>query len=144
MLDLFCGIGNFTLAFARRALCATGVDLSVSLIHRARDNARRNGIHNAEFYGADLAMEPHASSWSQSPWDHLFLDPPRSGALRVIDALRAPYPSKVLYVSCNPATLARDAGALVRQHGFALARCGIVDMFPHTSHVETIALFVRA
>ncbi len=141
VLDLFCGIGNFSLPLARMAEEVVGVEGDAALVQRARDNAGRNGLHNVEFHVADLAQEIDCYSWARSGYDRILLDPPRSGALELlprIAGLRAP---KIVYVSCNPATLARDAGELVKVHGYRLAAVGVMDMFPHTAHVESIALF---
>jgi 23S rRNA (uracil1939-C5)-methyltransferase len=143
VLDLFCGLGNFTLPLARRAAEVVGVEGEAGLVQRARDNAARNGIDNARFHVADLAGPLAGASWLDEPFDLTLLDPPRTGA----DALIAQLPTKglrrLLYVSCHPGSLARDAGLLVREHGFRLTRAGVMDMFPHTAHVESIALFER-
>lgn len=143
VLDLFCGLGNFTLAVARRAGAVAGIEGDARLVERARANTRHNGIANAAFHVSDLSARADVEHWLGRAWDRLVLDPPRTGAREVLDALRPPYPKRVVYVSCNPATLARDAGLLVHRHGFRLAAAGVVDMFPHTAHVEAIALFER-
>ncbi len=143
VLDLFCGLGNFTLPLARRVARVVGVEGESALVQRARDNAVLNGIHNAEFHLADLSRSEPDSDWVLAAWDKLLLDPPRSGAQAIVQGLRPPYPSRIVYVSCNPATLARDAGELVRRHGYIVDSAGVMDMFPHTSHVESIALFTR-
>jgi 23S rRNA (uracil1939-C5)-methyltransferase len=141
VLDLFCGLGNFTLALGRCAGRAVGVDAQGSLIERARANAVRNGIRNAQFHGADLATAPDAAlPWMRQAYTHVLLDPPRSGAQAVLAAVAGLAPRRVLYISCHPGSLARDLGVLVHEHGFTLAAAGVVDMFPHTAHVESLAL----
>ena len=143
VLDLFCGLGNFTLPIARRAGNVVGVEGDAKLVQRARDNAARNGIVNAEFHAADLASPDAPWPWMEGGFHKVLLDPPRTGALdavRRIGPLRA---ARIVYVSCNPATFARDAGVLVREYGYRLLRTGVMDMFPHTSHVECMALFER-
>jgi 23S rRNA (uracil1939-C5)-methyltransferase len=143
VLDLFCGVGNFTLPAARHAGWVVGLEGSAALVDRARANAVRNGLPNAEFQSVDLTRTEALAPWLGERWDKLLLDPPRTGALEVVENLQPPYPARIVYVSCNPATLARDAGILVHRHGFQLTQAGIVDMFPHTSHMESIALFER-
>ncbi len=142
VLDLYCGLGNFTLPLARRAGAVLGVEGDAALVERARDNARRNGIDNAEFRAADLAGELGGEPWLREPYSKLLLDPPRSGAQELLRQM-SPRAERLVYVSCNPATLARDAGILVSEHGYRLRGAGVLDMFPHTSHVESIALFER-
>jgi len=143
VLDLFCGLGNFTLPIARRAGHVVGVEGEAGLVQRARDNAARNGINNAEFFAADLSKPLAGESWLQQPYDLVLLDPPRTGADGVIAQLPTREVRRLVYVSCHPGSLARDAGMLVREHGFALRAAGVMDMFPHTAHVESIALFER-
>jgi len=141
LLDLYCGLGNFTLALARVAGRAVGVEGEGALIERARGNARRNGIGNAEFHLANLATPPDATaSWMRQAYTHVLLDPPRTGAPAMLAAVAALAPQRVLYISCHPGSLARDLGVLVHEHGFALQAAGVVDMFPHTTHVESLAL----
>ncbi|MEX0900182.1 MAG: 23S rRNA (uracil(1939)-C(5))-methyltransferase RlmD [Gammaproteobacteria bacterium] len=142
-LDLFCGIGNFTLPLARRAGHVTGVEGDAALVARATDNAVHNGISNVEFHTADLFKSPGKAAWATQRYDRLLLDPPRAGAQEIIDHIPRWRPKRVVYVSCHPGTLSRDAGVLVKQHGYTLAGAGIIDMFPHTAHVESIALFIR-
>lgn len=142
--DLFCGIGNFSLPLARRGARVTGIEGDAALVARARANARANGMAaETEFTVADLYLQAEAALASLPRLDAVLLDPPRSGALEVCQGLAAHGPARVLYVSCNPATLARDAAVLVRG-GYALEAAGIVDLFPHTAHVESMALFTRA
>ena len=144
ILDLFCGLGNFTLPIARRAGKVIGVEGDNELVRRAGDNAARNGIDNAEFHVADLTQDLTGEPWLAEGIDKLLIDPPRSGALEVIPHAVALKPGRIVYVSCNPATLARDAGELVHTHGYRLLKAGVMDMFPHTGHVESIALFEKA
>ncbi|WP_290647693.1 23S rRNA (uracil(1939)-C(5))-methyltransferase RlmD [Aquisalimonas sp.] len=141
VLELFCGLGNFSLPLARRAGEVVGVEGDERLVRRAQENAARNGIANARFYAADLAADTDTPAWLDRPVDKILLDPPRSGAAAVIARVGGLAARTVLYISCNPATLARDAGALVHEHGYRLERAGVMDMFPHTAHVESLALF---
>jgi 23S rRNA (uracil1939-C5)-methyltransferase len=143
VLDLFCGLGNFTLPIARRAGAVVGVEGDPGLVQRARDNATRNGIANVEFHAADLARDLKAQPWVQQGFDKLLLDPPRTGADAAIPQLPLVRVRRIVYVSCHPGSLARDAGILVRGHGYRLSAAGVMDMFPHTAHVESIALFER-
>jgi 23S rRNA (uracil1939-C5)-methyltransferase len=142
ILDLFCGLGNFTLPIARHAGDVVGVEGEESLVQRARENAGHNGITNANFYAADLTQEPHAHPWFGSGFDKLLIDPPRSGAFEIVKHIPVFGAHRIVYVSCNPATLARDAQVLV-EAGYRLKSAGVMDMFPHTTHVESIALFER-
>lgn len=143
VLDLFCGLGNFTLPIARRAHEVVGVEGEQGLVDRAGENASRNGIGNARFHAADLFMNQATAPWATSRYDKLLLDPPRSGAAPVFDYLPRKGTDRIVYVSCHPGSLARDAGILVTRHGFTLVEAGVMDMFPQTAHVESIALFVR-
>ena len=143
LLDLYCGLGNFTLALARSAGRVVGVEGEGALIERARGNAARNRIANAEFHRADLGTPPDpALPWMRESYTHVLLDPPRTGARAVLAAVAALAPRRVLYVSCHPGSLARDLSMLVHEHGFELEKAGVVDMFPHTAHVESLALLV--
>ena len=146
VLDLFCGLGNFTLAAARTAARVIGMEAEAGLVERARGNAAANGIANAEFTVADLyaanLLLPRFTE-EGAPFK-LLLDPPRAGAIEVLKCLAPQQPQRVVYVSCNPATLARDAEYLVNAAGYRFEAAGVADMFPHTSHVESIALFTRA
>ena len=143
VLDLYCGLGNFTLPIARRVDSIIGVEGDARLVQRAAANAARNGIANADFHAADLSISHAQSSWARAGYDKLLLDPPRSGAAEVLEYLPRKGTDRVVYVSCHPGSLARDAGTLVTRHGFTLTRAGVMDMFPHTAHVESIALFER-
>lgn len=141
VLDLFCGIGNFTLPLARVCKHVTGIEGDSVLVKMARDNASYNGLTNAEFITANLYDTPLDGSWLHRKWDRILLDPPRSGAMEVIERLPELKPKRIVYVSCNPATLARDADILVNKYGYRLKAAGVMDMFPHTKHVESIAVF---
>lgn len=143
VLDLFCGLGNFTLPVARRVGHVVGVEGEAGLVARARENATANAIANAEFFAGDLAADQRTAPWATRDYDTLLLDPPRSGAAAVLEYLPKKSTRRVVYVSCHPGSLARDAGTLVQQHKFRLVAAGVMDMFPHTAHVESIALFER-
>ena len=143
VLDLFCGVGNFTLPIARRSAAVVGIEGDPGLVERARGNARRNRIENAVFHAADLYGELAAEAWLQQRFDKALLDPPRSGAQEVLHLPPRLGVRRLVYVSCYPGTLARDAGILVGQHGYRLHSAGVMDMFPHTAHVESIALFEK-
>lgn len=138
VLDLFCGLGNFTLPMARHCAEVVGVEGSQEMVERAQTNAAANGIDNASFHAADLFVA-FDSEWAQG-YDKLLLDPPRSGAIEIVSRMHELKPETVVYVSCNPATLARDAARLIEQ-GYQLTHAGIMDMFPHTGHVESMARF---
>ena len=143
ILDLFCGLGNFSLPLARRGARVTGVEGSPELVARARANAERQGL-SVDFQAADLTQDGRAQSWATQRWDRILLDPPRAGAAGVLEYLPGPEGAeRIVYVSCHPGSLARDAGVLVREHGFALSAAGVMDMFPHTAHVESMAVFDR-
>lgn len=143
VLDLFCGLGNFTLPIARRVAEVVGVEGEHGLVARAAENAQRNGIANARFHVANLFEEQRGTDWARQAWDKVLLDPPRAGADHVLEYLPHKQTRRIVYVSCHPASLARDAGILVNRHGFRLSAAGVMDMFPHTAHVESIALFER-
>jgi 23S rRNA (uracil1939-C5)-methyltransferase len=144
VLDLFCGLGNFTLPLAQRAARVVGVEGEAGLVARARANAARNGIANAAFHVADLAQDLTGAPWAQGSFQRVLLDPPRAGAAATLPLIARLRPGRVVYVSCHPASLARDAGELVHVHGFRLAAAGVMDMFPQTAHVESIAVFEPA
>ena len=141
VLDLFCGIGNFSLPLARRCGETLGVEGEATLVRRAAANAAGNALSNATFRQADLAAIDGTEKWLQGPWDRLLLDPARSGAAEVVRHIGRMDPARIVYVSCHPGTLARDAGVLVNEAGYTLDAAGIIDMFPHTAHVESIAVF---
>ncbi len=140
VLDLFCGLGNFTLALARRAREAVGVEGDAGLVEWAARNAEHNGIVNTAFYAADLTGDVSAQPWLQGGYDRILLDPPRSGALELMPRLATLGARRIVYVSCHPATLARDVDELVHRFGYQLIGAGVVDMFPHTAHVESVAV----
>ncbi|WP_285274746.1 23S rRNA (uracil(1939)-C(5))-methyltransferase RlmD [Halopseudomonas bauzanensis] len=139
VLDLFCGVGNFALPMARTGALVTGVEGSAEMVERAGSNARLNELTNAHFFQADLS-KPEAIQW-QDDYQAALLDPPRDGAAELVAVLARRKLRRILYVSCNPATLARDAGILA-EAGYRLVQAGIMDMFPQTAHVEAMALFV--
>lgn len=147
VLDLFCGVGNFTLPLARRSNYVVGVEGDQALVDRANHNRKLNGLDNVDFYYGDLFKEDMSESshgeWLGQKFDKILLDPPRSGAAEMIKRLPALGASKVVYVSCGPATLARDAGVMVNEHGYRMTHAGVIDMFPHTAHVESIAVFEK-
>ena len=143
VLDLFCGLGNFTLPLARGVAEVVGVEGDAGLVARARANAQRNGLGNAQFFAADLSQDQRGTPWMRQGFDKLLLDPPRSGADEVLRQLPLQGIDRIVYVSCHPGSLARDAGFLVHERGYRLVSAGVMDMFPHTAHVESIALFER-
>ena len=142
--DLFCGLGNFTLPIARSGARVLGVEGSPALVERARQSAAANGLaDNVEFIAANLFEATQASLAAFGHLDKMLIDPPREGAIEVVKALGDDAPRRLVYVSCNPATLARDAEVLVRTNGYDFTAAGVVNMFPHTGHVESIAVFDR-
>jgi 23S rRNA (uracil1939-C5)-methyltransferase len=143
VLDLFCGLGNFTLPLARTVREVVGVEGEAGLVARARENAQRNGLDNAQFFAADLTQDQRNTPWMKQGFDKLLLDPPRSGAIDVLQQLPLKQFKRIVYVSCHPGSLARDAGYLVNEQGFTLVSAGAMDMFPHTAHVESIAVFEK-
>ncbi|WP_313055744.1 23S rRNA (uracil(1939)-C(5))-methyltransferase RlmD [Pseudomonas lopnurensis] len=143
VLDLFCGLGNFSLPLARQGARVVGVEGVEAMVGRARDNAQRNGLEHAHFYQADLSKPLADAPWARDGFAAVLLDPPRDGALQIVRQMSMLEARRVVYVSCNPATLARDAAELVAQ-GYRLKRAGVLDMFPQTAHVEAMALFERA
>jgi 23S rRNA (uracil1939-C5)-methyltransferase len=142
--DLFCGIGNFSLPMARRASQVVGVEGSEAMVKRAAQNAVRNNLSDkTKFMVADLFKATEQSLAALGRFDKMLIDPPRDGAAEVVKSFGADAPRSIVYVSCNPSTLARDAAVLVREKGYALRAAGVINMFPHTAHVESIALFER-
>ncbi len=139
ILDLFCGLGNFTLPLARSGAHVTGVEGSAAMVERGYENAALNKLENVEFYAADLFKSIQGAPWFNKRYNKLLIDPPRTGALEVVSVMKELRPEKIVYVSCNPATLARDVGVLSDQ-GYSLDAAGVMDMFPHTTHVESIAI----
>lgn len=144
LLDLFCGIGNFTLPLAKgTGADITGVEVSKSALKRCLHNAQLNGVTNVTTYQADLSVaKPLPRSLKGKEFSGVLLDPPRAGALEVVNQIAELKSQRVVYISCNPATLARDTAVLVK-HGYKLLKLGVLDMFPHTAHIETMALFTR-
>ncbi|MEH6504298.1 MAG: 23S rRNA (uracil(1939)-C(5))-methyltransferase RlmD [Cycloclasticus sp.] len=143
VLDLFCGLGNFTLPMARVAGHVTGVEGSADLIQRAKANADQNGLSNVDFHSANLMEDIGAEAWTKKSYNKVLIDPPRLGAKEILHWLPKWNAQQVLYISCNPSTLARDSAILVNELGYTLKKAGVMDMFPHTSHVESIALFEK-
>jgi len=145
VLDLFCGLGNFSLPLARR-VGATGqvvaVEGSAEMVQRGGENAALNNMDNVQFYAQDLTKDFSHQPWAAQGFDALLIDPPRTGAEEVMHYLSRFNAKRIVYVSCNPATLARDAGILTAA-GYVMQSAGVMDMFTHTSHVESIALFVK-
>lgn len=140
MLDLFCGVGNFSLPSALFAQSVTGIEGNPEMVQRAKDNALHNNIQNAQFHAANL-MEPHKyMSWVKK-YDKVLLDPPRAGAKEILPFFKDFAPKKIVYISCNPSTLSRDTHTLVHEQGYCLQQVGIVNMFPHTAHIEAMAVF---
>jgi len=144
VLELFCGLGNFTLPIAKHVASVTAVEGEASLIERAKLNAQNNAIENVSYHVANL-MDDVAGLpwWKTQKYDCVFMDPPRSGAEQVLPVIAKQKIPRIVYVSCNPATLARDAGILVNEYGYNLLNAGVMDMFPHTAHVESIAVFEK-
>ena len=144
VLDLFSGLGNFSLSMAQHCQQVTAVEGSLAMVKKARDNAVLNNIDNAEFIYADLYSDETLSApWLKQKYDKILLDPPRSGAIAILPSLKKMQASIIVYVSCHPATLARDAAVLVNDLGYKLKQAGIMNMFPHTGHVESIAVFEK-
>lgn len=143
VLDLFCGLGNFTLPLATRAGHVVGVEGDLPLVKHARENAKLNNLLNVEFHVADLSKDLKDLPWCKQKFSKVLLDPSRAGASEVLHNFKHWQPERIVYVSCNPSTLARDAGILVNELGYKLVKAGVMDMFPQTAHVESIALFVK-
>jgi 23S rRNA (uracil1939-C5)-methyltransferase len=143
VLELFCGLGNFSAPLAKTGIDLVAVEGEAGLVQRARDNAQRLGL-KIKFECADLFKPVVDADWHQGHFDAVLLDPPRTGAREVLPLIASKKPQRIVYVSCSPGTLARDAGDLVHLHGYRLVRAGVMDMFPHTTHVESMALFERA
>lgn len=143
VLDLFCGLGNFSLPLATRARQVVGIEGEQGLVGRARRNADLNGLSNTAFHASNLAEDMSEANWARGGYERVLLDPPRAGAREVLPVVGASGAARVVYISCHPGSLARDAGILVREHGFRLVAAGVMDMFPHTTHVEAMAVFER-
>lgn len=142
VLDLFCGLGNFALPLARLGADVVAVEGVAEMVERARTNAVRNGLGTAHFYQADLSKPLVQAEWARGGFAAVLLDPPRDGAYELVGQMSTLGARRVAYVSCNPATLARDAAELVRQ-GYRLEKVGVLDMFPQTAHVEAMAFFTK-
>jgi 23S rRNA (uracil1939-C5)-methyltransferase len=140
-LDLFCGLGNFTLPLARRARRVLGVEGDASLVAKAENNAARNDVGNAAFVKENLFEPAQFGPWAHERYDVVLLDPPRAGAAALLTRMAHWRPRRVVYISCHPGSLARDAETLVHAQGFWLTCAGVMDMFPQTTHVESIAVF---
>src|SRR3990167_5466016 len=144
VLDLFCGLGNFTLPIARFAKEVVGIEGNRQMVERARKNAAHNQITNVQFDIANLLEPSKTAHWLQKRYNKILLDPPRTGAKEIIPYIASSAAQSIVYVSCNPATLARDAGDLVYNYAYKLTHLGVINMFPHTSHIEAIALFEKS
>jgi 23S rRNA (uracil1939-C5)-methyltransferase len=140
VLDLFCGLGNFTLALAQQANNVVGIEGEKAMVQRCLMNAERNQLPHVQAFTANLADPSIWGDWAKQTYDKILLDPPRCGALEVVQMIRQFKAKEILYISCNPATFARDAAELIKQ-GYRLNKAGIMDMFPHTSHVEVMGFF---
>jgi 23S rRNA (uracil1939-C5)-methyltransferase len=143
VLDLFCGLGNFSLPLARGAATVLGVEGEAALVDRAKRNALNNGLTNVQFITANLFEDQVGTPWAKQTFDKVLLDPPRAGAREILPVIAHTGATRVVYVSCHPGSLARDAGILVNELGFKLTAAGVMDMFPHTAHVESMAIFDR-
>ncbi|HWG67791.1 MAG TPA: 23S rRNA (uracil(1939)-C(5))-methyltransferase RlmD [Steroidobacteraceae bacterium] len=143
VLDLFCGLGNFSLSLARRSRQVTAVEGDAALVAKAAANSARNGIGNAAFFVENLFEPATFGPWDRERYDLVLLDPPRAGAAALLARMAHWQPRRVVYISCHPGSLARDAEILVHGQGFKLAGAGVMDMFPHTTHVESMAVFER-
>lgn len=144
ILDLFCGIGNFTLPIARFVRQVDGVEGSEEMVKRGEENALHNRIQNVRFHKANLESLSKNDAWLQQTYDKLILDPPRTGAKNLIPYVNQLGCRRIVYISCNPATFARDAGMLVHEQGYDLHKVGIINMFPHTAHIEAMGVFDKA
>ena len=142
VLDLFCGMGNFTLPLATRAASVVGVEGVPALVEKGRENARRNGLQNVTFFHENLEEDVTKQQWAKNGFDKILLDPARAGAAGVMKHIIKLKPICIVYVSCNPATLARDSDALLNA-GYQIQRLAMLDMFPHTGHLESMVLFER-
>lgn len=142
VLDLFCGLGNFSLPLALQAHSVVGIEGVESMVARATENARINKLDNVHFYHANLELDPRQTAWGKRDYDKILLDPSRAGAFEVMRHVAQSTAKRVVYVSCNPVTLARDTQILL-DGGYKLAKLGMLDMFPHTGHLESMALFVK-
>lgn len=142
ILDLFCGLGNFSLPLARTGAQITGIEGNISMVHQAAFNAEQNQLENCEFHCANLTESLTGVHWYRKGYNKILLDPPRAGAATIIPQLTALKPEKILYISCNPGALARDS-LLLKEQGYSLEQFLVMDMFPQTHHIESMALFVK-
>ncbi|WP_026959889.1 23S rRNA (uracil(1939)-C(5))-methyltransferase RlmD [Aliagarivorans taiwanensis] len=140
VLDLYSGVGNFTLPLAQRCSEVVAVEGVAAMSEQIKANAKANGLDNIQAFTGDLELEETAKAWQKQRFDRILLDPARAGAKQAIERIAKMATSTVVYVSCNPATLARDA-AVLKAHNYRLSKLTLVDMFPHTEHIETIAAF---
>lgn len=140
-LDLFAGLGNFTLPMARFAKKVTAIELEPAMVQRAEASARANGITNTQHQVGNLFEPDPTLAWMQQSFDRILLDPPRAGAEALLAHIARMHPKRIVYISCHPGTLARDAHSLIHEHGYTLIAAGVMDMFPHTAHIESIAVF---
>lgn len=143
VLDLFSGIGNFTLPIAKRVQRVVGVEGSTDMVDRAYENAKLNQINHVEYYADNLMAPNPNAAWIKPAYSKILLDPPRAGAREILPLIQSFAAKTIVYISCNPATLARDAGDLVHQYGYTLMSAGIMNMFPHTAHTESLAVFKK-
>jgi 23S rRNA (uracil1939-C5)-methyltransferase len=141
VLDAFCGIGNFSLPLSRHFASVLGVEGEAKMVEKAAENARINHCDNVRFVTANLFEPLSSQSFANETFDKILLDPPRAGAESLVRDIARFQAKKIVYISCHPATLARDAGILVNEQGYVMMHAGVMDMFPHTSHVESIAVF---
>jgi 23S rRNA (uracil1939-C5)-methyltransferase len=142
VLDLFCGLGNFTLPMARRCGQVTGVEGDEAMVGRARQSATDNRIENTEYFATDLTQPDDDASWMRAKFDKILIDPPRSGAMEIAEIIKRFKAQKIVYVSCQPSSLVRDS-KIICSHGYKLEHLGIMDMFPQTAHVESMAVFSK-
>ncbi|MDR9829505.1 23S rRNA (uracil(1939)-C(5))-methyltransferase RlmD [Vibrio sp. FNV 38] len=142
VLDLFCGLGNFSLPIAQHAHSVIGVEGVQSMVDKATENAQLNQLNNVEFYQANLEQDVSKKAWAENQFNKVLLDPARAGAVGIVDHIAKLGAQRVVYVSCNPATLARDSQSLLAQ-GYTMTKLGMLDMFPQTSHLESMALFEK-
>ena len=142
VLDLFCGLGNFTLPMARRCASVTGVEGDLAMVQRAKESARANGIANTEYYDADLSQIDFDRPWMKRQFDKILLDPPRSGAMEIAENIKDFGASTIVYISCQASSFVRDS-KIICASGYEMAHLGVMDMFPQTAHVESMAIFRR-
>lgn len=142
VLDLFCGLGNFTLPMATRCAQVTGVEVDTAMVARARESAAQNAVSNTDYHSVDLTQADPEVDWMRREYDKILLDPPRSGALEIAQLIGRFKARRIVYVSCQPSSLVRDA-AIICGQGYAMTHLGVMDMFPQTAHVESMAVFER-